>query len=414
MNERLQRRRFWMSPTRADSGLPSSPATEPLEYGKPESPAKHVVAEVEDEETKEKLKAAANFECNICLDMAVEPVVTTCGHLFCWPCIYQWLNLHSDHRECPVCKGEVVESNIIPLYGRGNSELSDDKKLEKKEEVPLEIPPRPRGNRYESFRQQFRPISRRLGEGIANSWRRLVDQRLRNRSNVDSSLAGMYDIAYQRAPLTRMRARRIQREERISETPIARDSGLMRDGSSIPHASSSNLHFRDGDPWRTYTLHNLSTSERLAAMAVDLTGVVGRFGSSSSNLFAASTSAANLQPPELPVVSAPNPASSAAEQASASSTMAVIQGDATATDASVEPNSAGSSRIYRRRGRSSGSGSLDVDGVQHGDAAATGGPVESSSAGSSRIYRRRGRSSASSSLDVDGGSIHGRKRRRLN
>jgi len=29
------------------------------------------------------------FECNICLETASEPVITLCGHLFCWPCIYQ-------------------------------------------------------------------------------------------------------------------------------------------------------------------------------------------------------------------------------------------------------------------------------------------------------------------------------------
>ena len=41
------------------------------------------------------------FECNICLDIASEPMLTTCGHLYCWPCIYsvyrillflKWLN----------------------------------------------------------------------------------------------------------------------------------------------------------------------------------------------------------------------------------------------------------------------------------------------------------------------------------
>lgn len=30
------------------------------------------------------------FECNICYELAQEPVVTLCGHLYCWPCIYRW------------------------------------------------------------------------------------------------------------------------------------------------------------------------------------------------------------------------------------------------------------------------------------------------------------------------------------
>ncbi|XP_023523060.1 peroxisome biogenesis factor 10-like, partial [Cucurbita pepo subsp. pepo] len=42
------------------------------------------------------------FDCNICLDLARDPVVTCCGHLYCWPCLYRWLHLHSDAKECPV------------------------------------------------------------------------------------------------------------------------------------------------------------------------------------------------------------------------------------------------------------------------------------------------------------------------
>ena len=64
------------------------------------------------------------FECNICLDFAHEPVVTLCGHLYCWPCIYKWLHVQSDSLapdeppRCPVCKADISHTTMVPLYGR--------------------------------------------------------------------------------------------------------------------------------------------------------------------------------------------------------------------------------------------------------------------------------------------------------
>jgi hypothetical protein len=34
--------------------------------------------------------AKAAFECNICYEIPQEPVVTFCGHLYCWPCLYRY------------------------------------------------------------------------------------------------------------------------------------------------------------------------------------------------------------------------------------------------------------------------------------------------------------------------------------
>ena len=36
----------------------------------------------------EETKGDTMFECCICLETSKDPVVTTCGHLFCWACIY--------------------------------------------------------------------------------------------------------------------------------------------------------------------------------------------------------------------------------------------------------------------------------------------------------------------------------------
>ncbi|KAJ7971432.1 E3 ubiquitin-protein ligase RNF5 [Quillaja saponaria] len=87
------------------------------------------------------------FDCNICFDLATDPVVTCCGHLFCWPCLYRWLHVFSDAKECPVCKGEVTSKNVTPIYGRGNNIRG----LE--EDSSLKIPLRPHARRVESLRQ---------------------------------------------------------------------------------------------------------------------------------------------------------------------------------------------------------------------------------------------------------------------
>ncbi|KAK3425421.1 hypothetical protein EUGRSUZ_A00486 [Eucalyptus grandis] len=89
---------------------------------------------------------AGNFECNICLDLAQDPIVTLCGHLFCWPCLYEWLRVHSQAQECPVCKALIEEEKLVPLYGRGKSSSDPRSKS-----VPgVNIPHRPAGQRPET------------------------------------------------------------------------------------------------------------------------------------------------------------------------------------------------------------------------------------------------------------------------
>ncbi|KAI5381809.1 hypothetical protein KIW84_UN0408 [Lathyrus oleraceus] len=66
-------------------------------------------------------------------EFRADPVITLCGHLFFWPCLYKWLHHRSHPQECPVCKGVVGEEKLVPLYGKGRS-VTDPR---------TEIPPRP-------------------------------------------------------------------------------------------------------------------------------------------------------------------------------------------------------------------------------------------------------------------------------
>lgn len=83
------------------------------------------------------------FSCNICYDLASEPVVTLCGHLYCWPCLYRWLQVQSHCRTCPVCKAGVEKDKVIPIYGRGGNE---DPRSKSKGDLET-VPQRPAGQR---------------------------------------------------------------------------------------------------------------------------------------------------------------------------------------------------------------------------------------------------------------------------
>lgn len=105
------------------------------------------------DEMEKENNLSGGFDCNICLDLVQDPVVTFCGHLYCWPCIYKWIHSqnscaeeedasdHQQHPQCPVCKAEVTEKTLIPLYGRG---LSDEAKAPNLGIVIPQRPPSPR------------------------------------------------------------------------------------------------------------------------------------------------------------------------------------------------------------------------------------------------------------------------------
>lgn len=385
----------------AMSGMMSSPRQSETD-GENKVPVEGVGAEGSEEEKEDNGNMAANFECNICLDMAHDPVVTSCGHLFCWPCLYQWLYIHSEHKECPVCKGEVSESGITPIYGRGRSGAIDGQKPAEGGESNVKIPPRPHGSRSESFGA----ISGRFGEGLSASSRRLVNQELRvlNRSE-------------RHAGLTSLRARRMLSDELLAEigpeaeeTRLPRDNtsvlqssgegfdpwnhpstGLRRtrrsndmrsllgvnvwhrarDSSIIPRSSDGHSIFRNGtEPWlRPRENMSIQRNSNTNPLFTDRAHLWHRFNALCATVNAdrhgASTSSVNPTGPEHVNRMGNGASSSVADQVSASSTTAVIQGDTGPREGSTEPGSAGSSRSFRRRGWSNASGSLDADGDLH-------------------------------------------------
>ncbi|KAL6991060.1 RING-type E3 ubiquitin transferase [Sarracenia purpurea var. burkii] len=116
------------------------------------------------------------FDCNICLDFAHDPVVTFCGHLYCWPCIYKWFRFESaslasnERQKCPVCKAKISHTTLVPLYGQGHSPNYEPDLKPKSESLSgmMTIPPRPTAcgtqpshhqryshHPYESYEEEF-------------------------------------------------------------------------------------------------------------------------------------------------------------------------------------------------------------------------------------------------------------------
>lgn len=96
----------------------------------------------EDQHRAEEL--VQSFECNICYGICQEPVVTTCGHLYCWPCIYQWVNTNRTYLTCPVCKNGITENRIISIFSKSDRPAKSDNAEERHG-----IPERPKHPRFE-------------------------------------------------------------------------------------------------------------------------------------------------------------------------------------------------------------------------------------------------------------------------
>lgn len=258
--------------------------------------------EVLKEKEKEKSEGAPDFECNICLELAIEPVVTCCGHLFCLSCLYQWLHVHCNYQECPVCKGMVDESSIVPIYGRGSLEATVKMESEKDGNLGLKAPPRPQANRVESLRHhlQSRPL-----RGSATS-----PERLRVLFEDD-------DQGVQFVPA-----------EGRSPWDLARHS------SPNSQISASSSFHQDG-----------AASHQRAA----IDGSISRFPSILAEI--RSLSRISDEPVEIAPADNQRDFEPVVSQTSNSSTMAMILGNNAAIDTSVEPSRGGSSMLLRVRAR---------------------------------------------------------------
>ncbi|KAI4365436.1 hypothetical protein MLD38_021420 [Melastoma candidum] len=221
-------------------------------------------------------KDGSFFDCNICFDLAKDPVVSCCGHLFCWPCLYRWLHVSVDVKECPMCKGEVTVKNVTPIYGRGNGKPKDG------EDKNADIPLRPQAHRIESLRQTLHrtafnvpieelirrvrsrfDLTRDLVQSLETNNIHETDER--NAARIDRLSHDFHENAARTASLIdRLLAARIHREQISGPPPTDEIVDLTQSGNAFHEVGearrSHQLLLRRSHAYRTAAVSSLSST----------------------------------------------------------------------------------------------------------------------------------------------------------
>jgi E3 ubiquitin-protein ligase RNF5 len=79
----------------------------------------------------------SKFECLICLEDPLQPVVTPCGHFFCDECIEKWMKVNWSKVNCPVCKAGISPERIIKMNVQ-DLRRDDCTRLPQQEKVKVE------------------------------------------------------------------------------------------------------------------------------------------------------------------------------------------------------------------------------------------------------------------------------------
>ena len=91
-----------------------SASSEPLALPVPvlESDGRAVVHPAESSTASEIQQSFAS-KCPLCLGVCTQATSISCGHVFCWKCIAEWVQ---EKEECPLCRTDTKLQSLVPIY----------------------------------------------------------------------------------------------------------------------------------------------------------------------------------------------------------------------------------------------------------------------------------------------------------
>lgn len=91
------------APHHLPKGLPQTTQTPVLDHPRYDLSTANVMSWI---------PAGQQSKCTLCLEPFRDPSVTTCGHVFCWTCIQDWVR---EKPECPLCRQAILPQKVLPL-----------------------------------------------------------------------------------------------------------------------------------------------------------------------------------------------------------------------------------------------------------------------------------------------------------
>ncbi|XP_059078743.1 helicase-like transcription factor isoform X2 [Tigriopus californicus] len=90
------------------------------------------------EQLRDMIRNGISDECAICLGDFDHPVITPCGHIYCKPCITTHIEALRPPALCPLCRGDILASQLLEAAPNDEDDSLDDKDLEDFEDIVVE------------------------------------------------------------------------------------------------------------------------------------------------------------------------------------------------------------------------------------------------------------------------------------